>query len=136
MDRLTHRLLFFFLTVIFLGSGIIFSTKANRAATETDFISEARQAATVDAAVNALDRGFPWLEEHFANTVDLRIWQSNLNYLKQQPSNALLSPQIQESIRSNANSIKLSWAAGGWWAFIAIESFLLAVCSFLSLLTW
>ena len=121
-----NQLVLICLTVFFIGSGIISFDIYNSTSSQIDFLSEARQAATVDTATNALSRGLPWLEKHLPDTANLRVWQSNLNYLNQQPSNALLSAEIKESIDSNVSSIALSKATDWWWLVIGMWSFFLA----------
>ena len=99
---------------------------------EIDFVQEVHQAVTVDAARNALVRGEPWLTEHLPNTAKLRIWQSNLNYLREQPALSLLPPQIKASIDSNANSVEYSRATGWWWIYVGSGCFSIAAGAFWS----
>ena len=84
------------------------------------FLSEAEQAITVGAAKNALLRGIPWLEEHLADSAELRIWQSNLDYLNQQPESTLVAPEMKQSISKNINAIDNNSAAGKFWMYITI----------------
>ena len=91
--------------------------KYNRAQQQIDFLQEAQQAATVDAARAALERGEPWLEKHLADSAQLRIWHSNIDYLKEQPELTLLDPIIKKSISKNAIAVKASFATGWLWLF-------------------
>ena len=100
-----------------------------RAAEQIEFLKEAERSATVDAATDALERGMPFLEEHFADSMELRILQSNLDYLQQQPPQTLVPAQIEESISVNGDRIYDEFTSGEPWDSIFIVS--LAVFCFL-----
>lgn len=81
---------------LFLLMAHIISGKLyDRAIDKVDFLEEARQAATVGAVRDALERGNPWVQKHFIGESELRIWQSNLEYLNKQPRQALIPSQMK-----------------------------------------
>lgn len=96
--------------------GIISKRNYNRADAKLDFLEQAQQAATVEPARKALEKGKPWMEENFADSVELTIWQSNLNYLKTQSPQALIPDQIKQSIVDNAEYIYHRSSANIWYA--------------------
>ena len=110
-------------TLFIFGVFLVSNKFYDRAWEKIDFLDEAEQAATVNVATNALERGLPWLEEHFADTVEIRVWQSNLNYLKKQPPQTLVSPQIKKSIAKNSEAIYSKFSPGLFWDVIRIAAF-------------
>ena len=97
----------------------------DRAQEQVDFLAEAEQAATVGAARDALERGMPWLEEHFVDSPEMRIWQSNLDYLIEQPQQALLPSQIKQSISQNSEAIYNDFYPGRLWDAVRLSSILM-----------
>ena len=106
-------LAFPFLLVTTIVSGIVSGSRYLQAIKQIEFLKEVERSATVDTATDALERGMPFLEKHFADSMELRILQSNLDYLKQQPPQTLVPLQIKESISVNANSIHYEFTSGG-----------------------
>lgn len=104
--------LFFFIT------SIIASIYSDRAIAEVNFLEEARQAGTVGASLAALETGTPWVQKHFAGESELNIWQSNLDYLREQPRQALLPLQIKQSISDNTKVIYREYNPGVFWMFV------------------
>ena len=115
VNRLVASFIFIFLfsliTTIVLGT--VSGNRYQQDSKQIEFLEEVEQSATVDAATDALERGMPFLEKHFADSMELRILQSNLDYLKQQPPSTLVPLQIKESISVNANSIHYEFTSGG-----------------------
>lgn len=106
-------------------SFIAFFASANyysRALERVDFLEQAQQAATVGAARDALERGMPWVEKHFAGKSELRIWQSNLDYLKEQPQQDLIPYQIKESLADNTDDIYSYIQPGSFWLIVSLVS--------------
>lgn len=106
------------LSLFFFLLSIIAPTGRDRAINKVDFLKEARQAATIGAARDALETGSPWVQKHFAGESELRIWQSNLGYLSQQPRQALIPLQIKQSISDNTKDIFNEYNPGEFWVFI------------------
>lgn len=104
----------FFLTATIV-SGIISQNHYRRAKKQIEFLEEVERAATVDAAEDALERGMPLLEKHFAGSMELRILQSNLDYLQQQPPHTLVPSAIEESISVNSDRIHNEFTSSEPW---------------------
>lgn len=120
----------FLVSLFFFILSIIAPICRDRAIAEVNFLEEARQAATVGTARDALKIGTPWVQKYFAEESELRIWQSNLNYLKEQPRKALLPPQIKSSISDNTKDIYKEYEPGKFWASIwSLSIFALFCCS-------
>ena len=119
-----------FLLITSIISGKLYA----RATAKLDFLEEARQAATVGAVRDALERGTPWVQKHFMGESELRIWQSNLEYLSEQPRQALIPSQMKKSVSSNTKDIFSEYNPGGLWEFILIFSIgMLPICAFITL---
>ena len=99
-------------------SGIVFGNRYSRYLKQTKFLKEADRSATVDAATSALERGMPFLEEHFADSMEIRILQSNLNYLQQQPSQTLIPSRIKKSISINADNLHSDFIFDEPWLLV------------------
>ena len=108
-----------------IGVNILSDKFYDRAKEPVEFLEEAKQAVTVDGAKKALEKGLPLLEEYFPDTVEIKVWQSNLNYLKEQPPQTLLAPQMAESIEDNAEDIYYGYSPGKVWGVINIISLLM-----------
>ena len=115
-------LIFLFSLTATIVSGTVSGKHYNRAKKQLEFLKEAENAATVDAAEDALERGMPLLEKHFANSMELRILQSNLDYLQQQPPNTLIPPAIEESISINSDRIHNDFTTNEPWDSIFFVS--------------
>lgn len=111
-------LIFLFSFITTIVSGIVSINHYNRYLKQIEFLKEAERAATVDIATDALEKGIPFLKEHFANSMELRILQSNLDYLKQQPSQTLIPPRIKESISINADNIHYEFISNEPWLLV------------------
>ena len=129
-----EKLIYLSMIIFFVSLTIISSNKFLRMSAGTNFLYEARQAATVEVARNALEKGEPLLIERMPNTLELKIWQSNLKYLREQPALSLLSPQIEKSIDSNVDNIEYSKEMGFGWMIIAVASIMSATYVLLTLL--
>ena len=123
-----------FLVYYLIGVTIISNKFYNRAKEPLEFLEEAEQAVTVDGARKALEKGMPLLKEHFADTLEIKVWQSNLNYLKEQPPQTLLAPQIAESIKSNAEDIYQGYSPGTAWGIVNFISALILGLIFMMLI--
>ena len=124
VNRLVASFIFIFLfsliTTIVLGT--VSGNRYQQDSKQIEFLEEVEQSATVDAATDALERGMPFLEKHFAGSMELRILQSNLDYLKQQPPQTLVPPAIKESISTNGDRIHDEFTENEPWDSIFLVS--------------
>lgn len=124
LDRLVASfiLIFLFSLITTIVLGTVSGNRYQQDSKQIEFLEEVERSATVDAATVALERGMPFLEKHFPGSMELRILQSNLDYLKQQPPQTLIPPAIKESISINGDRIHHEFTSNEPWNSILIVS--------------